>query len=250
LKERSGIIYSSDKSYLSDECYLMTRSPFESDFIRYLANTCFQEGGEQLPSLQELSQELGISVSALREQLEVARALGMVEVRPRTGIRRQPYSFSPAVTMSLSYALQLSPKNFEAFADLRNRLEDSYYSAAVEKLTKADHHELQRLVKSAWDKLHGYPVQIPHEEHRRLHLLIYSRLENPFVTGLLEAFWGAYETVGLSMFTDYHYLQQVWNYHQQIVDAICSGNEEAGHLALIEHKDLLTHRQEKDQERS
>jgi DNA-binding FadR family transcriptional regulator len=221
----------------------MTRSPFESDFIRYLAKTYFQEGGEQLPSLQELSQELGISVSALREQLEVARALGMVEVRPRTGIRRQPYSFSPAVTMSLAYALQLSPKNFDAFADLRNRLEDAYYRTAVVKLTEADHDELQRLMKSAWEKLRGDPVQIPHEEHRQLHLLIYSRLENPFVTGLLEAFWEAYETVGLSMYADYQYLQQVWNYHQQMVDAICSGNEEAGHQALIEHKDLLTHRQ-------
>ena len=221
----------------------MTRSPFESDFIHYLATTSSQEGGEQLPSLQELSQELGISVSALREQLEVARALGMVEVRPRTGIRRQPYSFSPAVRMSLAYALQLSPKNFEAFADLRNHLEDAYYTAAVARLTEADHHELQRLMKAAWEKLRGDPVQIPHDEHRQLHLLIFSRLENPFVTGLLEAFWEAYETVGLSMFADYHYLQQVWNYHQQMVDAICSGNEKAGHQALIEHKDLLTHRQ-------
>jgi DNA-binding FadR family transcriptional regulator len=220
----------------------MTRSPFESDFIHYLATSCHPEGGEQLPSLQEISQELGISVSALREQLEVARALGMVEVRPRTGIRRQPYSFSPAVTMSLAYALQLSPKNFEAFTDLRNRLEDAYYTAAVVKLTEADQHELQRLMKVAWEKLRGDPVQIPHEEHRQLHLLIYSRLENPFVTGLLEAFWEAYETVGLSMYADYQYLQQVWNYHQQMVDAICSGNEKTGHQALIEHKDLLTHR--------
>jgi DNA-binding FadR family transcriptional regulator len=229
---------------------LMTRSPFDSDFISYLANTCFQEGGEQLPSLQELSQELGISVSALREQLEVARALGMVEVRPRTGIRRQPYCFAPAVTMSLSYALQLSPANFETFTDLRNRLEDSYYAEAVAKLTEADHLELQRLMKIAWEKLRGSPIQIPHAEHRRLHLLIYSRLENPFVTGLLEAFWEAYETVGLSMYADYYYLQQVWSYHQQMVDAICAGNVEAGHQALIEHKDLLTHRQTSDQERS
>jgi DNA-binding FadR family transcriptional regulator len=119
----------------------------------------------------------------------VARALGMVEVRPRTGIRRQPYSFSPAVRMSLAYALQLSLKNFEAFTDLRNHLEDAYYTAAVVKLTEADHQELQLLMKAAWEKLRGDPVQIPHDEHRQLHLLIFSRLENPFVTGLLEAFW-------------------------------------------------------------
>lgn len=220
----------------------MPRNRPDSAFLYYLASTCNQEGGDQLPSLRELSRELGVSVSALREQLEVARALGLVEVRPRTGIRRQPYSFSPAVKMSLAYALQLSPENFMAFADLRNRLEDTYYDAAVAKLTSEDHIELRQLMKRAWDKLRGDPIQIPHDEHRQLHLLIYHRLDNPFVTGILEAFWEAYETVGLSVFADYNYLQQVWNYHQQIVDAICSGNHMAGHQALIDHKDLLSHR--------
>jgi DNA-binding FadR family transcriptional regulator len=220
----------------------MPRTRPESAFLDYLASTCSQEGGEQLPSLNELSRVLNLSVSALREQLEVARALGLVEVRPHTGIRRQPYSFSPAVKMSLAYALKLSPENFTAFADLRNRLENDFYDAAVTKLTADDHHELQQLMKRAWEKLHGYPVQIPHTEHRQLHLLIFSRLENPFVTGLLEAFWDAYETVGLNVFADYNYLQEVWNYHQQIVDAICASNDEAGHQALVVHKDLLSHR--------
>lgn len=214
----------------------------ESAFLEYLASTCSQEGGENLPSLHQLSLKLGLSVSALREQLEVARALGLVDVRPRTGIRRQNYSFSPAVKMSLSYALKLSPERFMAFADLRNRLEHVYYDVAVKKLNAEDLIELQQLMKQAWDKLHGYPIQIPHAEHRQLHLLIYHRLDNPFVTGILEAFWDAYETVGLNVYADYNYLQEVWNYHQQIVDAICSGNIEAGYQALIAHKDLLSHR--------
>jgi DNA-binding FadR family transcriptional regulator len=37
-----------------------------------------------------MSKELGVSVALLREQLEVAKAIGLVEVRPRTGIRRLP----------------------------------------------------------------------------------------------------------------------------------------------------------------
>ena len=65
-----------------------------SDFMRYLAAHDGAEGS--LPPLTDLSRELGISVAALREQLEVARALGLVEVRPRTGTRRLAYSFAPA----------------------------------------------------------------------------------------------------------------------------------------------------------
>ncbi len=45
-----------------------------------------------------------------------------------------------------------------------------------------DHAELLDLVRRAFQKLDGSPVQIPHMEHRQLHLLLYSRLNNPFVT--------------------------------------------------------------------
>src|SRR5512133_2307366 len=76
-----------------------------SEFLHYLATHPEAENG--LPSLIELSRELGISVAGLREQLEVARALGLVEVRPRTGIRRLPYTFLPAVRRSLDYAMSL-----------------------------------------------------------------------------------------------------------------------------------------------
>ena len=76
-----------------------------SDFIQFLVkfsleNRDGKNGGNEnlhLPSLSEISKELGISIASLREQLEVAKAIGLVEVKPRTGIRRLPFSFFPAV---------------------------------------------------------------------------------------------------------------------------------------------------------
>jgi DNA-binding FadR family transcriptional regulator len=216
-------------------------SPDISEFLRYLAGHKEAESG--LPSLTDLSGELGISVSTLREQLEVARALGLVEVKPRTGTRRKTFTFTPAVRQSLSYALALSNDYFRKYADLRNHIESAYWHEAVTRLTDSDKQELQNLVFRAWEKIRGVPVQVPHEEHRKLHLLIYSRLENPFVTGLLEAYWDAYEAVGLNVFAGgYEYLQEVWGFHQQMVEAICRGNFEVGYEALVKHTDLLYHR--------
>ncbi|MBV6465273.1 MAG: hypothetical protein PGMFKBFP_00547 [Anaerolineales bacterium] len=91
----------------------------------------------------------------------------------------------------------------------------------------------------AWEKLRGNPIEIPHPEHRELHTVIYCRLNNPFVTGLLQAYWDAYEAVGLNVFTDYDYLTEVWTYHQKMVDAICEGEFDEGYKALIEHTDLI-----------
>jgi DNA-binding FadR family transcriptional regulator len=43
--------------------------------------------GGVLPSMAVLGEELGVSRPALREAIKVLGAKGMVEVRPRTGIR-------------------------------------------------------------------------------------------------------------------------------------------------------------------
>ena len=218
------------------------RSPVDvSEFLHYLASHPEAEGG--LPSLTELSRELGISVAALREQLEVARALGLVDVRPRTGIRRRPFSFTPAVCQSLRYALALNDGHFQQFAELRNHIESVYWNEAVARLTDEDKRRLAELVERARQKLRHNPVQVPHEEHRELHLLIYSRLNNPFVSGLLEAYWDSYEAVGLNLYAgNMDYLNEVWEYHARMVESVCKGKYEAGRQALIKHADLLSQR--------
>ena len=216
-------------------------SPNISEFLRYLA--AHEEVESSLPNLSDLSRELGVSLASLREQLEVARALGLVEVRPRLGTRRRVYSFTPAIRQSLGYALALDDSHFRKYSDLRNHVESAFWHEAVEKLTDEDKEELQTLITKAWEKLRRDPIQVPHEEHRTLHLKIFSRLENPFVTGILEAYWEAYEAVGLNVFAGgYDYLQEVWRYHQEMVESICNCNYEAGHEALVKHTDLLYHR--------
>lgn len=216
-------------------------SPNISEFLRYLAS--HPEADDKLPSLNDLSRELNISLASLREQLEVARALGFVDVRPKTGTRRLKYSFTPAIRQSLGYALALNNEHFRKFAEMRNHLEAAYWFEAVSLLNEEDKKDLNNIITRAWEKIRGTPVQVPHEEHRKLHLSIYSKLDNPFVIGVLEAYWESYEAVGLNVFAGgYEYLQEVWQYHQTMVESICTGNFEVGHEALIRHTDLLYHR--------
>jgi DNA-binding FadR family transcriptional regulator len=214
-----------------------------SKFLAYLAKKSSQ-GVESLPSLTELREELGIGVSTLREELQVAKALGLVEVKPRTGIKCLPYSFSSAVTNSLAYAVSVDKKYFRQFSDLRNHTEASYWYQAVSSLTTEDIDDLQKIIKSAKAKLNANTIQLPHQEHRQLHLTIYRRLENAFVQGILESYWDIYEGVGLSIYEDRKYLERVWNYHQQMVDSIANADYLSGYQALIAHMDLLFQREQ------
>lgn len=210
----------------------------DSDFLRYLlAHGC--QPGERLPALEEISAQIGISIGKLREQLEVARMLGLIEASPKRGIRMLKYNFAPAVRLSLMVALSLDRNAFRSYSALRIHLETAFWDEAVALLTADDRALLKELVAQAWTKLNHERIQIPHTEHRRLHMGIFSRLDNPFVHGLLEAYWDAYEAVELNTYADYSYLQDVWSYHERIVEAICAGEHARGKELLIEHMRLI-----------
>lgn len=211
-----------------------------SEFLQVLASDSHDH--DRIPSLTELSKDLGVSVASLREQMEVARALGFVEIRPKTGIRRLPFTFRPAVEQSLAYAVAVDPGYFALFSNFRRHVEEAYWYEAVALLDERDKQDLRDLIARAQEKLGRTPIQIPQLEHRELHTWIYRRLNNVFVMGILDSYWDLYESVGLDVYTDFNYLQQVWAYHQKMVEAIISGDYDFGFRALTEHMDLLNQR--------
>jgi DNA-binding FadR family transcriptional regulator len=214
----------------------------DSDLLNYIIKQDFQPG-DRLPTISELQDptKLGISVSKVREQLEVARALGLVEVRSKTGTRLKEYSFTPAARLSLFFALATDLRYFEMFSALRAHLEVSFWHEACRLLNDDDKREIRGYLDAARAKLNAPRIRIPAEEHRNFHLAIFKHLENPFVLGLLEAYWDAYEAVELNRYAEYSYLQQVWDYHERILDAICAGDFDAAQKAFIEHTHLLHH---------
>jgi DNA-binding FadR family transcriptional regulator len=210
----------------------------DSEFLNYLLAREIQPG-DRLPTLAEMSDEIGISVGKLREQLEVARSLGLVSVRPRVGTVREPFDFLPAIRDTALFALASDEATFRHFSEVRRALETAFWQEAVSQLSAEDKEELRRIVVRAFAKLEGEPVHIPAAEHRQFHLTIFRRLENPFVHGLLRAYWDIYEAVQLTRLASYAYWLEVWGYHQRIVDALCAGDLEEGRRLMVEHFKLL-----------
>ena len=216
----------------------MILQKLDSKFLNFIIEKQIPPG-EKLPPLTAISLEMGISVGKLREQLEVARNLGLVSVRPRVGIQRQDFDFAPAVLQSVLFGLATKEATFEQYSRLRRSVEASFWHDAVILLTAADIQRLKALLKSAWDKLRGEPIHVPNYEHRQLHLIIFHRLENPFVQGILSAYWDAYEASELTRFVQYQYWIDVWTFHEQIVEALCKEDFEHGRQLLIQHFSLL-----------
>lgn len=216
----------------------MPTTQIESNFLRYLVENQIKPG-DSLPTLQTISDELGISVGKLREQLEVARLLGLVSVRPRLGMEREPFDFSRCVREGMLFALGSGEGTFEQINQMRQALEISLWTEAVGHLTAADFERLDKIIAQAWEMLYGDPVHIPKQEHCDLHLTIFSRLQNPFVQGLLKSYWEAYELNERTRYTGYEYWIIVWQYHERIVNALKAGQIEESRQLLIEHFSLL-----------
>lgn len=210
----------------------------DSDLLNYIVQRQVPVG-ERLPTLAEMSDDIGISVGKLREQLEVARNLGLVSVRPRVGTQREPFDFLPAVLSSALFGLASGEAQFEQFSQLRQAIETGLWAPAVVRLTPDDKAYLQELVEQAWQKLRGEAVHIPNWEHRQFHLTIFSRLDNPFVKGILKAYWEIYEASELTRWASYEYWVEVWRYHERIAEAIVQEDYDHGRQLLVQHFNLL-----------
>lgn len=219
----------------------MPFSHLDADILNYIIEHQVRPG-ERLPTIAQLSRELGVSVSKIREELEVARTLGLVQIKPRTGTQVRDFNFGPAATLSVLYALGLNRAHFHDFSKLRNSVELAFWHEAVEQLTTDDIGYLRGLVARACEKLNRVPIEVPFEAHRNLHLTFFKHLENPFVQGILQAYWTAYKAFGLALYAELSYHRKVWTYHEQMVDHVARGEFEAGRQALEEHMTLLRYR--------
>jgi DNA-binding FadR family transcriptional regulator len=224
----------------------MLHEQLDSEVLQYIVKERLQtvDGEElnKLPSLGELAAKMRVSRGKLREELIAAQAFGVVEMRPGDGTYVRPFDFYEPIRTMVLYGIAADKRSFDAYYKLRAQIEICFWSEAVCALTEEDHARLYRVLDAAEAKLNANPVEIPHEEHRELHLAMYSRLENPFVLGLIAAYWDAYEAVGLHRYYDLSYFTRMWDWHREMVDAIVAGEFERGKEILIRHFTLLEDR--------
>ena len=208
-----------------------------SPILKYIADATRKD--EPVPSISELSSQLGISTASVREQLEVPKELGFVEVRTRTGIQKREFCLTRPLTLSMKYGLRVDPDLFQEYASLRQQLEIAYWYQACALLEKNHIKELWKLEERAIRKINQNPVVIPTLEHREFHLSIYRPLNNRVLNSVLETYWELYQASQINIYRNHEYLESVWSYHHQMLEAIASKAYEKGYDALVTHFDLM-----------
>jgi DNA-binding FadR family transcriptional regulator len=224
----------------------MQHESYSSEVLQYIVHEHLQtEPGEELnklPAMGDLAKALRVSRGKLREELIAAQAFGIVEMRPGDGTYVRPFDFYAPIRTLVLYGIAGDKRSFDKYYRLRAQVEICFWNEAVRALTEADIARLYQILEQAEARLSSPPVEIPHEEHRALHLAFFARLDNPFVFGLIAAYWDAYEAVGLHRYYDLSYFTRMWDWHREIVDAIAAGEYDQSREILIKHFTLLEDR--------
>jgi DNA-binding FadR family transcriptional regulator len=218
----------------------MTLTKIKSDLLDYLAEA--HQTKTPIPSIPELSNQLGISVASVREQLEVARRLGFVDVKTKVGIQTREFCLNPLLELGIGYGAKVQPHLLDALRDLRKHIEISYWHETAPQLTSLEVQRLHNIVDDALIKISHEPKYMPAQEHREFHTQIFLHLDNAIAASILETFWNMTAETERVMVHDPVYLQNVWSYHRRIADALASRDFERGYQWLIEHMDLVKQR--------
>ncbi len=198
--------------------------------------------GARLPTEQELTAQLGVSRTVVREAIAALRAEGLVETRHGIGVfvaaeQRRPFRIDPDELQSLSEIVNVM--------ELRTGVEVEAAGIAAERIDELGRRRMRRALQSLEEAVARGGSAI--DEDFAFHQAIAKATGNPHFTRFLE-FLGRFLIprqsirVGLKDPKDLRaYLDQIQGEHRQIADAIAAGDMAAARRAM--HRHMMNSRQ-------
>jgi GntR family galactonate operon transcriptional repressor len=153
------------------------------------------DSGNMLPTEMELSQELNVSRNVVREAVKVLASKGLVEVRPKTGMRIRPRSnwnlFDPDL---LAWTFEVGPdeKFFRDLYDLRSIIEPAAAARAALRATDDEITELQEWYRQMEMATENRDAHI--QADAKFHATIIAACHNELLQQINSTYWIALES--------------------------------------------------------
>jgi DNA-binding FadR family transcriptional regulator len=196
--------------------------------------------GALLPTEGQLTQELRISRTAVREAVKALEALGLLEARPGVGLIVRSFSFDPILD-NLVYSLQVDRTLILDLLFVRRQLE----TGAIESVAKTATESQLRVLRSLADRMGDHAARdepFP-DEDRAFHHTLYAGLENPLLLKLLDVFWQVYLRLREQTFdSEPLAVVESWEIHCAIVDALQRADPALAREAVAKHFETVERR--------
>lgn len=190
------------------------------------------EPGQKIPSERRLAEILGVGRYVIREAFKTLTLLGLIDVRQGDGTYlRRPAS--DLLSQSIQWGLLLGDHQTEALVDARYHLEAMLAEMAAGRRSEADLTALQLLL-AEMDDAEPDDVDRFVASDVAFHLRIARAARNPPLASVLQSIGVLLEAwiLRLAKATPEH--NPSWE-HQQIIDAIRSGDGQQARAAMQAH---------------
>ena len=181
----------------------------------------------------ELAEDMGVSRTPVREAIRKLEKEGMVTIEPRKG----------------AYASNISIKDMVDVLEVRQGLEAMAAAIASEKITQAQKEELQTVVDQYREAVEAENVEKMIQYDQKFHMLIVTYSGNKTLTQVFSTVQELALRFRYIYYDDFNRYENMPNEHQEIENAIMSGDSEKARIAADLHvarlKDFVINEGEK-----
>jgi len=188
--------------------------------------------GDKLPTEETLSEQLGVSRTALREALRGLEALGIIESQHGVGRVVQPFSFA-AILENLSYGFVFHDYSILQITEIRKALDAYFVGQAIANLTEKDTQTLSEIVERMQERTDA--GQDMEREDHCFHELLYRHCGNPLALQLFEIAWQV-RNAALDQSRALHEMPPgTVQEHRAVLDAIKQDDVALARQLIIDH---------------
>lgn len=181
----------------------------------------------------ELAEDMGVSRTPVREAIRKLEKEGLVTIEPRKG----------------AYASNISIKDMVDVLEVRQGLEAMAAAIASEKISDAQKEELQNAVDQYRAAVESEDVEEIIKYDQKFHMLIVTYSDNKTLTQVFSTVQELVIRFRYIYYDDFNRYENMPNEHQEIEEAIMSGDSEKARIAADQHvarlKDFVINEGEK-----
>lgn len=199
--------------------------------------------GDKLPSERELSEQMGVSRTSIREAVRVLETMGLIESKQGEG-NFICSNIEKSLIEPLSIMFKLNEGTWDDILEFREVLELQTVQIAAQKATDEEIEELGQLIKEMKEEIEGQKrekvlVTIDQKFHNKIVAINKNYLiENFFMTSS-KLFEGFIEEARGKIIEIHREENILFNEHKQVFEAIKAKDQKRAYESMKEHMDLI-----------
>lgn len=211
-----------------------TKCDFVTEQLKEMIISGTYKSGEKLPNEASLCEKFGVSRITVREAMKKLSMMGLLDIRQGKG------TFVKSVDLSLFMKplyqlIDFEDVNIEAIFDAREHIESGTVSMAARRRTEEDLRSLERILCDLREAIMAENINNVAHLDSEFHKALAKAARNPILFACLEAVEEINKTCVVRLSKSMILLDDCYEEHYRIFEAIKNQNEEAAVEAMVKH---------------